>query len=58
MAEIGKDRTLIVRARHYPAEILRKSAGLAQVMLMQVKDKPKLREAGPNDTKLAGEGEA
>ena len=50
--------TLIVWARHYPAEIQRKSAGLAQVILMQVKSKPKLREAGPNDTKLAGEGEA
>ena len=36
---MGKGRTLIVMARHYPAEILRKSAGLARVILIQMKDR-------------------
>ena len=43
---MGKDGTLEVRARHYPAEIQRKSAGLAQVILMQVKDKPSYARQG------------
>ena len=33
-------------ARHYPAEILRKSVGLARVILMQVKDEPSYGRQG------------
>ena len=48
----------MVMARHYPAEILRKSAGLAQINLNAGEGQAELCEEGPNDTKLAGEGEA
>ena len=33
-------------ARHYPAEIRRKPAGLARMILMQVKDRPSYARKG------------
>ena len=36
----------MIIARHYPGEILHKSAGLARVVLMQVKDEPSYARQG------------